>query len=165
MLIGNLRNVDKSVNSRNNTGKRAVCSHADNSNLYGIAHMVVIFKNNPRVVLSLFVAERNFSLFGVERLNVNLYGIAHKHYLGRIFNSLPRKLGNVHHSVNAAYINKCAVAGERLNYACETVAHGDIFPNLILCRLALLLEHTADRAYRSAASADFNNAEGNLLTL
>ena len=71
----------------------------------------------------------------------------------------------MNHSVYPADINKSAVACDWLNNTREAVAHCDGLPNLILCRLALLLEHAADRAYRSAASSDFDNAEGNLLTL
>ena len=71
----------------------------------------------------------------------------------------------MYHTVYSADIDKRAVAGERLDSTCKTVADSDVFPDLVLRRLALLFKHAADRAYRPVASADFDYAEGNFLAL
>ena len=61
------------------TGKLFVT--VDGSYLYGIADLVIVLENNPRVILRLHIAERNLPLLGIERLYVNLNGIAYKNYL------------------------------------------------------------------------------------
>ena len=73
--------MDKTVNTRNYTGKSAVCGHAYDCYLYGISDLVIVLENNPRVILRLLIAERNLPLLGIERLYVNLNGIAYKNNL------------------------------------------------------------------------------------
>ena len=102
--------MNKTVNTRDYAGERAVCSHTYYCNLNSIAYIVVILKNNPRIILRFSVTERNLSLFGIESLNVNLNCIAYEHNLRRILNSLPGKLRNVNHTVHTANVNKRAVA-------------------------------------------------------
>ena len=124
MLVGNLRNVNKSVNSRNNAGKRTVTRYADNLNRNNVSYVIIGKEYRPWIVLSLLIAERNFLLLRVKRLDINIDNIADGNNLGRILDALPGKLGNVNHSVNAADIDERAVACKRLDDAGETVADG-----------------------------------------
>ena len=109
MLIGNLRNMNKSVNTGENSCKRTVRSNAYYLNIRNIAYGKFIIENGPRIILFLLVAERNLSLLRVKSLDIYFNGIADRKNFGRIFDTLPGKLGNMNHSVNAADIYKRAV--------------------------------------------------------
>ena len=60
-LIGNLRNMNQTVNAFNNLSKCTERRYRNYSCLNNIAYIIIILEFNPRVVLSLFKAKRNSS--------------------------------------------------------------------------------------------------------
>ena len=109
MLMGNFRNVDKAVYSGKNVGKRTECSESDNLSFTFGSDRIITFENLPRIVLNLFITERNLLILSVKSLYVYFNGIADFNYIRRMLNSCPRKLLDVNQTVYAAKVYKCAV--------------------------------------------------------
>ena len=144
MLVCNLRNVNKTINTGNDASESTVCSHTNNGNLCSVANGVLVVKENPGVFISFFVTKRNLFLLGVNCFNINLNGIANTYNLCRVLNALPGKLRNMNHSINTADVNKCAIRSERFYCACENIANANALPKLCLSCFALLTKNAAD---------------------
>ena len=152
--------MDKAVNARNDGSKCAerrktddFCSH------YG-ADRIIAFENFPRIVFSFLVAERNFLVFTVKRLYVDLHRVTDGNHVRRMFDAAPGELGNVNHTVHAADVDECAVACERTHRAGISLAFFSLCPESFFRSCASFFVSGTDRADNSfSSSVDFNDFE------
>lgn len=86
MLMSNFRNVDKAVNSGKNIGKRTKCSESDNLSFTFGSNGIITLENLPRIVLNLFITERNLLILSVKSLYVYFNGIADFNYIRWMLN-------------------------------------------------------------------------------
>ena len=92
MAVGNLRNVDKSVNTVDNVCERSEGGKTDNLGLNNRADRIIPLEDFPGVVLNSLVAERNLSVLPVKSLDIYLDNVALFDNFGRVLDTLPGKL-------------------------------------------------------------------------
>src|SRR5699024_8405279 len=95
--VGNLRNVDQAVDAGKHFGKSAKGHELNDFDRSHIADLIGRFEPGPRVVLRTAVAKRDLALFRVESDNIDLDLLADLQNVGRVFDTVPRKLRNMNH--------------------------------------------------------------------
>ena len=150
-MICDLAYVNKSVNAGNDLRKSAEGHKAYDLDVRGIADLILVVENEPRIGILGLVSERDSALLAVDRLYEHLDNIADLDDLGGMMDSSPGKLGEMYHSVNAAEVNECAVRGQALNgsFIDRTLFNG--IPECLLLCLALLACNRTDGSVSAAA--------------
>ena len=111
MSIGDLGNMDKTVDAGDDPCKCAEGGETDDLSLDHAAYGIILPEDLPGIVLVSSVAERDLLILSVESLDVNVNFLTDAEYFGGILDTLPGHLGDMYHTVNAADIDECAVVG------------------------------------------------------
>ena len=90
-------------------------------------------------------------LIEVDDVNVDL--VADVQHVRRLVDAVPADLGNMHHAVDAADVNKRAVRGHGLDHALVMLADLDLVPDLLGTFLALAVGNGTDGADNTLAAA------------
>ena len=163
-VVGDLGDVDKTVNAGDDVRKSAEGSHADNFNLRGGTDGIISLEDFPGVVLFLFVAEADFLVLLVNVLYEYLKGIADLNNVGGVRNAQPGKFGNMNHTVNAAEVNKCAVGGEGFDFSGIGLTDFDGIPECSLLCLSFFGKNAADGTDSAfTLGVHFKNSESYIL--
>ena len=145
--------MDQAVNAGHDLGKGAEGHELDDLDLDHVADRAGVDKLGPGVVLGLLVAEGDAALLTVEADDINVYLLADGNDLGGVLDATPAELADVNHAVNAADVDKGAVAGEALDNAVVDLADLDLVPDGLGLLAALLLQDGTDGADDAAAAA------------
>ena len=83
-------------------------------------------------------------VLGVEADDIDIDLVADGQHVGRLLDAAPAQLGDVHHAVNAADVNKRTVGRQGLDNTVIVLADLDLAPDLLGALAALLLGDSAD---------------------
>ncbi len=156
--------MDKTVNTVYNLSKCAEGHELDDLDLRHVANGVLVGEQRPWVGLGILVAERDLALVLIEVDNINLYLVTDGEDLRGLVDAAPAQLRDMDHTVNAADIDECAVAGEGLDNALVLLADLDLVPDGLSALTALSLRDTADGADNALASlVDLSDLEADSL--
>ncbi|MPM23755.1 hypothetical protein SDC9_70229 [bioreactor metagenome] len=129
MLLGELRNMDQSVDLVRQFDEGAERGDFGHLASYHIADLVELFDVFPGIVFDLLEAQRNALLFGVDVQNHGFDFIAGAQDFGRIVDLAgPRHIGNMDHAVDIVFdFDEGAVAGHVADLALDAAADGVLF--------------------------------------
>ena len=167
-LVGDLGNMDQTIDAGNDVGESAECGQTDNLSLNNGADRIISLEDDPRIVLGLLVAQRNLFGLGIDVLNVNFNGIADIDDLARMLDAQPGELGNVDHAGYAAEIDECAVGSQGADNAGINLTDLAVLPELCTLRGKLVAENALDGTddlSSSAALGQLDQTELYFLTL
>ena len=154
--------MDQAVHTGNDLSKGAELGERYDLGLNNRTNFVVLLEDLPRIVLNLFVTQRNLLFLGIDVLDINLYFVANADNLRGMLDLAPGQLGDVDHAVNAAQINKGTVIGQALHLAVVYLANLNALPELVLQGLLLILENGTDGADSSSSlTVVFQDLEAN----
>ncbi len=163
-LVRNLRNVNKTLDVRNNLSESTECRKRNNLYVDNRAYGVISLENLPRAVLYLLISKRNLLVLHIKILNINLDNIAGFYNLRRVLDSVPGKLRLMYKSFNAADIDERAEIGKILNGTCVLLTYLGLCPESLLLSLEYFTRYGVDRTYNSSSSLiDVNYSELNFL--
>src|ERR1051326_4549935 len=114
---------------------------------------ILVCDRVPRVGHDLLHSERNALALGVEFEDHDLNVVPYLHHLGGMADAAPRHVTDMEDAVDAAEIDERAVARDVLDRSFENNAFFENFKDLLLQRVALLLEQRAARDHDVAAGA------------
>ena len=135
---------------RNDLGNRAISDGA-NGELLDELH--------PRILGGLLQAQRDALAGQVNVQNLDFDFLANLDNLGRMVDVVPRKLGDVNQTVNAAQVNEGAKVNDRGNGAVQAHTLGELlqdFGTLVLA--AFLQQHAARKHHVVAVTIHLDNA-------
>ena len=149
--VGDLGDMDKSVNAGQDLCKSAEGHELDDGNGGNAAHLVLVGESSPGVGIGVLVAQGDLALLLVEVDDVDINLVAHGEDLGGLVDTSPAKLGHMYHTVDAADVHKSAVAGHGLDNTVVMLAYLDLIPDGLGALTALSLSNAADRSHHTLA--------------
>ncbi len=163
-MVGQLGDVDQTVNTRDDFGKCAERHQLDNLDVHDVADLAGRSELRPRIVGFIFQRQRNLLLVAIQRDHAGCDFVADRNSFGRVLDARPAELGDVSHTVCAADVDECAERGQRFHDAFVDVADFDGIPNLFSSGLAQVFVGIADGTDDAAFGAvDFRDAQGDVL--
>lgn len=161
-LSGDLGDVDKAVNTRNDLCKCTELCDAYDSSLDNVADLVLLNELGPGVLIGILSGEGNSLLLGIEGLNDNGDLVAFLNDILGVADSVPCQLAGSYQTVNRTDVNEYAVVLDGANLALELLANLNGLPELSSLSVANLSCSLADRAdYSVALLVDLDNLELN----
>jgi len=160
MAVGDLRDVDKAVDAGHHPGESAESGHADNFRLQHGTDGILLTQLLPGAVLGFFITEGNLPFFGVKAFDGDVDLVADSKNLRGVLDTLPGEFGNMDHAVDAADIDKGAVAGHRFDHAAYFITDGGSCPESVRSGLAAVGKRRLDGTDGAfALLVDLNNLE------
>ena len=156
--VSDLGNVDQAVDAGDDFSESTEVHELDHLNGSNVAHVVLLTKDGPGVVLSGLVTQGDLLLFGIVGDDENVNLVAHSNNVSGALDVVPAQFGNMDHAVHTADINESTVGSQALDSAFVLLTDFDFTPDLFLSSLAGLVGHGLDGAdHTTAGTVDFQD--------
>ena len=156
--------MDQTVNAGQDLGKSTEGHKLYDLDLGSITYIIGCCELDPGILIGILVTEGDFFLFLVEADYIDINLVADIKYLGGVLYAAPAHFGDVNHAIDAADIDKCAIAGHGLDDTVILLADLHLIPNCLCPFAALLLSDGTDGTdYALAAAVDLCDLNANFL--
>ena len=163
-MVSDLGNVDQAVHTVHDLSECTEGHQADDLDGSNVTDCILVSEDVPGVGGIGLVAKGDALLLGVVALDVHGDLLTNGNDLSGALDALPGQLGAVDHTVHAAEVNECTVAGHALDHAGVDLALLDLLPEGLLLCTALVAQDETNGALGTLLVSDLQDAQGHGLT-